>query len=81
MMSEGDDVEAVGWVIGRVFDVLGALGSALRGRPRFTGVGAEIHVGGVGSLGRRCSWTEYHSTSVGKSPVMSASWNFFLAMW
>ena len=66
-------MEAVGWVMARVFDV----GGALRGRPRFTEVGAEtrIHVGDVGSSGRgaRYSWIEYQSTSVGKSPVMSAS--------
>jgi len=36
----------------RAFDVLGRLGGDFRARPRFTGVGAEIHIGGVGSSGR-----------------------------
>ena len=70
-------MEAAGWVMARVFDVLGMLGGALRGRLRFIEVGAEtrIHVGDVGSPGKgaRYSWIEYQSTSAGKSPVMSAS--------
>jgi len=74
MIIEGDDVEAVGWVMANAFDVLGGLRGVLRGRPRFTVVGAEarIHVGGLGR-NARYSWIEYQSTSVGKSPVMSAS--------
>jgi hypothetical protein len=64
MMSEGDDVEGLGWVMERVFEVLGELGGALRGRPRF--MGEEIHVGVAGT-------SLYHSTSVGKSPVIYAS--------
>ena len=74
-MTEGDDVEAVGWVMGSVFGVLGGLGGALRRRPRFTGVEADMHAGVVDSSGRcaRYSWIEYHSTSVGKSPAMSTS--------
>lgn len=70
IISEGDGVEAVAWVVGRV---LGGTGSTLRGRPRFAG--EEIHIGVAGSTGRRsrCSWIEYHSRSVGKSPVISAN--------
>ena len=65
IISEGDDVELVGWVMAAgEFDVLGRLGGALRGRPCFTG--EEIDVGVTGT-------SPYHSTSVGKSPVISAS--------
>lgn len=63
MMSEGD-VEGLGWVMERVFEVLGGLGGALRRRPCF--MGEEIYVGVAGT-------SLYHSTSVGKSPVIYAS--------
>jgi len=63
-MSEGDDVEEVGSAIARLFDVLGELGGALQGRPWFTG--EEVHVGVA-------STSSYHSTFVGKSPVISTS--------
>lgn len=56
MMSEGDDVEVVGWVMETVFEVLGGLGGALRGRPCF--MGEEIHVGVAGT-------SPYHSTLSG----------------
>jgi len=75
-MSEGDnDMEAVDWVAETVLDVLGELEGALRGLPRLTG--EEMHVVGVGVV----DTIPYHSTSVGKSPVIYACWNVFLAMW
>ena len=67
-------MEAVNWVTEAVLDVLGELESALRGLPRLTG--EEIDGGAVvvGTI-------PYHSTSVGKSPVIYACWNVFLATW
>ena len=64
-MSEGDDVEVVGWAMARVFDVLGGLeGAFKRGRPCFMGEGVNVGVAGT---------IPYHSTFVGKSPMISTS--------
>jgi len=75
IISEGDGVEAVAWVMGRAFGVLGGTGGTLRGRPRFAGEEIRVGVAGAGSTGgnARCSWIEYHISSVGKSPVISAN--------